>query len=868
MNIGATLTDGNCRLVRPGITFIIETTILMNASTLLEQSSVLEAPIGHRLMVNGHVSYTLPYTAIGMQDVMLVGGKNASLGEMTQALVPLGIRIPEGFAITTAAFRDFLSTNRLEHVIEAHLAKLDRENFSNLHEIGENIRRDILNGIFPESVERVVRDAYRKLSSDGMPTTVAVRSSATTEDLSGASFAGQLESYLNISGGNEVIEAVHKCFASLYTDRAIKYREDRGFAQGPVEVSVGIQRMVRSDKGSSGVAFTIDPDSGFQNAIVITGAWGLGENVVQGAVEPDEFIVFKPALRAGNRSVISHRIGAKEKMLVYAEPGSKIRTENLETPASLRERFVLTDLQLEELGDWLLAIEDHYHAPMDVEWALDGVTNELWIVQARPETVRSKEHRMVTTEYELVEEGIVLARGIGLGNKIVTGPARILNSSREEAALQKGEILITDITSPDWDPVLKRALAIVTNKGGRTSHAAIVARELGTPAVVGAIDATEKISTGETITVVCDAAGRGTIYRGALRFSKTDRDLKNISMPRTKPMLILADPEQAFELSMYPNKGVGLLRLEFIITDSVRVHPMALVNYETLKDPSAKEEISRITKSYKDKKRYFVETLAEGVARIAAAFYPKDVIVRMSDFKTNEYANLVGGAEFEPKEENPMLGFRGASRYYHEHYRKGFELECQAMKLVREDMGLQNVKLMIPFCRTVEEGRRVLGVMEEQGLHRGENNLEVYVMAEIPSNVILAKEFAEIFDGFSIGSNDLTQLTLGIDRDSSIVGHLFDERNEATTAMIASVIKQAREAHRKIGLCGQAPSDHAEFAAFLVQQHIDSISFNPDALLRGIENINRAEAKYPTLYDLASRDALTAEHGHDFDMEE
>ncbi len=827
----------------------------------------------HDSYQNGLSAYVIPFAKVGMKDVAIVGGKNASLGEMTQALTPLGVRIPEGFAVTTDAFRNFLELNHLSMEIDTAIASLDHKNYSNLHEIGARIRDAIMRGKFENQVEQAIIGSYLALSSNGEPVSVAVRSSATAEDLAGASFAGQLESYLNITGKEAVIKAVRKCFASLYTDRAIKYREDQGFEHNKVAVSVGIQRMVRSDKGASGVAFTLDPDSGFDNAMLITGAWGLGENVVQGAVEPDEFFLFKPALRNGQRAVISHKLGAKEKMMVYHDvirDNPDICTVNLNTPEDLRERFVLTDLQLEELGDWLLAIEEHYKEPMDIEWALDGITNELWIVQARPETVRSRDKHITISEYELSEEGIVLSTGMGLGNKIVTGKAHILTSPREEDSLLVGEILVTDITSPDWDPIMKRANAIVTNKGGRTSHAAIVARELGTPAIVGALDATEKITNGEMITVVCDASGRGTVYRGELRFSKTDRDLSKVTMPRTKPMLILADPDRAFELSFYPNQGVGLLRIEFIITDSVRIHPMALVNFDTLKDLKAKQQIVEITKGFEDKKRFFVEKLAEGVATIAAAFYPKDVIVRMSDFKTNEYANLVGGMEFEPKEENPMLGFRGASRYYNPRYQAGFALECQAMKLVRDEMGLTNVKLMIPFCRTVEEGRKVVGIMEQQGLRRGDNGLEIYVMAEIPSNVVLAKEFAEVFDGFSIGSNDLTQLTLGIDRDSDIIRDLFDEQNEAPKAMMASVIESARLADRKIGLCGQAPSDHPAFAEFLVAHHIDSISFNPDALLRGIENINLAEAKFPTHYVVASKEALLehSDHHPDFDIEE
>ncbi len=808
----------------------------------------------------------VPFHALSMKDVLLVGGKNASLGEMMQSLAPLGIRIPDGFAITTNAFSEFLAMNNLGPRVRDLLASLDHTTFGNLQEIGTNIRKEIMLGLLPPAVESAILRSYHSLVDSTPKLTVAVRSSATSEDLATASFAGQLESYLNISGEKALLEAVRKCFASLYTDRAIKYCVDNNIDHSKVLVSVGIQRMVRSDNGAAGVAFTIDPDTGFKNAMLVTGSWGLGENVVQGIVEPDEFVLFKPSLKNGNRPVISRKLGAKEKALVYT---NGINT-NMPTPPELRERFVLSDLQLEELGEWMLDIEEHYGCPMDIEWALDGQTNELWIVQARPETVRSQEKNVTITEYELNEEGIVLARGTGLGNKIVVGNARLLSSPKQGHLLEDGEILIADLTSPDWDPLLKRAHAIVTNKGGRTSHAAIVARELGTPAIVGAENATETIKNGETITVVCDAGGHGTVYRGALRYSEAKRDVSKIKMPRTKPMLILADPDQAFRLSLYPNQGVGLLRIEFIISEYVRIHPMALVNFDRLSDLEAKKEIERITRGYKSKERYFVERLAEGVATIAAAFYPKDVIVRMSDFKTNEYANLIGGAEFEPNEENPMLGFRGASRYNHPRYQAGFALECQAMRLVREDMGLTNVKLMIPFCRTIEEGKNVVRTMKKYGLSQHDNDLEIYVMAEIPSNVVLAREFAEIFDGFSIGSNDLTQLTLGIDRDSAIIGNLFDETNEAAKMMISSMIRQAREAHRKIGLCGQAPSDYPEFADFLVANHIDSISFNPDALLRGIENINRAEERYRTHFDIASEEALKAhlDHEADFDAEE
>lgn len=833
----------------------------MDIHHLLESSTQSQSP------------YILPFNQIGMADIGRVGGKNASLGEMISKLSPLGVRVPNGFALTTEAFWEFIAANNLKSTIQEALASLDRKDFANLHEVGETIRAAMLLGTIPQAIKEAIVKEYLTLAENGIRATVAVRSSATAEDLPNASFAGQQETFLNVSGEEEVVLAVRKCFASLYTDRAIKYREDNKFDHMKVGLSVGIQRMIRADKGASGVAFTIDPDTGFNNAMLVTGAWGLGENVVGGAVIPDEFMLFKPSLRTGKRAVISKKLGLKEKMMVLndgKQHDPDVRMLNIDTPEALRNSFVLTDLQLEHLGLWLLAIEEHYGRPMDIEWALDGITGELWILQARPETVRSREQHLTITEYELNEEGILLARGMGLGNKIVTGRARLLASPKQENLLQDGEILVTDITSPDWDPILKRAGAIVTNNGGRTSHAAIVARELGTPAIIGTVNGTGTIADGETITIVCDTASRGEVYRGTLRFSKREREIASIAMPRTHPMLILGDPEQAFRLSFYPNMGVGLLRLEFIINNLVKIHPMALVNYPNLKDEQAKKQIEHLTVGYADKKQYFVEMLAQGVATIAAAFSPKDVIVRMSDFKTNEYANLIGGAEFEPKEENPMLGFRGASRYYNPRYQAGFELECQAMRRVRDEIGLANVKLMIPFCRTVEEGKRVMRIMEEQGLRRGENGLEIYVMAEIPSNVILAKQFAEIFDGFSIGSNDLTQLTLGIDRDSAIIRDLFDEQNEAPKALMASMIESSRLAGRKIGLCGQAPSDHPEFAEFLVSHHIDSISFNPDSLLRGIENINLAEAKYPSHFDLNSEEAILvhADHLSDFDAEE
>lgn len=784
--------------------------------------------------------YTVPFDEVSLIDVDLVGGKCASLGEMRQNLTEEDIRVPDGFAITTEAYRDFLHETGLDHQIEKQFANLQQD-ASNLHEVGKSIRRAILEAEFSSDIIRAIGEAYERLCA-GEECEVAVRSSATAEDLEDASFAGQQESYLNVRGTDEVIAATHRCFASLFTDRAIEYRVHHGFEHMEVALAVAVQRMVRSDLASSGVGFTIDPDSGFDQVVVITGTYGLGEMLVQGAVNPDEFILYKPALREVRRKVIINRkLGAKEQKMIYAKHGSAASVETVDTPSREREQFVLTDLEIETLGRWLLRIEEHYQKPMDVEWAKDGSTGELFIVQARPETVRSQERSHTMREYAVTGDGKVLIKGIGIGNKAVVGKARILTSPKDSSKLKDGEILVTDITSPDWDPVLKRAGAIITNKGGRTSHAAIVARELGALAIVGTGNATEIIPEGAEITVYSDTAGAGFVYEGAMECSMSERDLGEIRMPRTKPMLILADPDQAFALSKYPNEGVGLLRLEFIINNWVKVHPMALVKFDELHDPETREEIEGLTRGYSNKTDYFIQKLSEGVATIAAAFYPKDVIVRMSDFKTNEYANLVGGKQFEPHEENPMLGWRGASRYYHPNYREGFALECAAMKVVRDDMGLTNVKLMIPFCRTPEEGRNVIARMSEHGLVQGSNNLEVYVMAELPSNVILAEDFAEIFDGFSIGSNDLTQLTLGLDRDSGIVTELFDETSPAPKAMIASVIEKARRAGRKIGLCGQAASDHPAFAQFLVEKGIDSISFNPDAIFKGIENITAAE---------------------------
>ncbi|MBQ4819693.1 phosphoenolpyruvate synthase [Aquimarina sp. MMG016] len=781
------------------------------------------------------------FKEITIKDIASVGGKNASLGEMINQLSPQGVSIPDGFATTADAFWLFLKENCLAEQLQNLLKGLDRKNFSNLNEIGSIARKLIFDGSFSEAFSASIVEAYNKLG-ERKDIAVAVRSSATAEDLPEASFAGQHDTFLNIKGEEALLTAIKKCFASLYTNRAIKYREDKGFLHHDIALSVGVQRMVRSDKGCSGVGFTIEPESGFKNIIHLSGVWGLGENIVQGTVNPDEFYVFKPTLQQGKQAIIQKKLGDKEKTMIYADYGKNSSVVNISTPLSKKEKYVLSDAEVITLAKWAMAIEHHYQKPMDIEWAKDGVNGELFITQARPETVHHSKSGKVHVEYQLQEKGEVLAVGNAIGSKITVGTARILKTPKDSHKLHEGDIIITDVTSPDWDPLLKKAGAIVTNRGGRTSHAAIVARELGVPAVVGTNSATQGIKEGQTVTVCCAEGKTGYIYQGALPYVKKEIDFNRIKLPNTEAKFILSDPEKAFQLSFYPNDGIGLLRMEFIITHMVKVHPMALVKFDQIENSEAKTKIEMLTHGYTDKQEYFVDQLSQGIATMAAAFYPKEVIVRMSDFKTNEYANLIGGRQFEPKEENPMLGFRGASRYYSDLYREGFGLECKAIKRVREDMGLTNVKVMIPFCRTVEEGEKVIAIMAEYGLQQGENQLEVYVMSEIPSNVIQAEEFAKIFDGFSIGSNDLTQLTLGIDRDSELMASVFDENDPATKKMITMAIEKANYLGKKIGLCGQAPSDFPEYASFLVEAGIDSVSFNPDAILKGIENINKAES--------------------------
>lgn len=790
------------------------------------------------------------FAEISILDLPLVGGKNASLGEMFSRLTPQGILVPDGFAVTADAYRLFLMENNLRERLEAIVGKLDKTDFSNLHDVGQQARALIQSATLPEAVADEIRQAFRDLCErEGAEVSLAVRSSATAEDLPTASFAGQLESFLNITGEADLLKTVHRCFASLFTSRAIKYREDQGFGNADVAISVGVQKMVRADLAASGVAFTLDPDTGFDKVVVANSIYGLGENIVQGRSTPDEFMLFKPHIGTGFNPIFQKNLGDKEWTMTYADASKTGEpVENQPTASDKRDVFSVSDEDVLTIGAWCVRIEKHYQKPMDIEWAKDGLTGKIYIVQARPETVHSKgqtEHRAVVRTFKIQSKGKKLAEGIALGEKIATGKARLLRSPKEAHLLQPGEVLVTDITNPDWDPIMKRAAAIVTNKGGRTSHAAIVARELGTVAIVGTGDATDKIHDGDDITVCCAEGKTGFVYAGKAEWTVVEKDISNLKMPKTAPMLILGDPSLAFQQSSLPNRGVGLLRMEFMITHHIQVHPLALTRFEQLTDAKTRQEIAQLTRHFRDKKDFFVDKLAQGVATLAAAFHPHDVIVRMSDFKSNEYANLIGGRQFEPTEENPMIGFRGASRYYSPLYKDGFALECKAMKRVRDELGFTNVKLMIPFCRTVEEGKQVVETMREFGLEQGKNGLEIYVMVEIPSNVLMAEEFAEVFDGFSIGSNDLTQLTLGLDRDSALVSGLFSEKNPAVMRLIATAIRTARRKGIKIGLCGQAPSDMPEFAQFLVNEGIDSISFNADALLRGIENMVEAEAATP-----------------------
>jgi pyruvate, water dikinase len=782
-------------------------------------------------------------------DVPQVGGKNASLGEMIRELTAQGIRIPQGFAVTAQAYRAFLHYNELDGRISDILRGLETKNVNDLLQRTSEIRSLILAGDCPDDMRAEIITAYWELSRlyGSAATDVAVRSSATAEDLPTASFAGQQETYLNVRGEAMLLESVKKCFASLFTPRATSYRADMGFGHLEVGLSVGIQKMVRSDLASSGVIFTLDTESGFRDLVFVTSAYGLGENIVQGRIAPDEFYVFKPTLKLGYRPLIWKRLGSKELRMVYDEAGSKL-VKNVPVSAEDRVRFSVSDDDVLQLARWAMLIEQHYTAkrgadtPMDIEWAKDGQTGELFIVQARPETVHSQ-HKLTTIEsYELLKGGQVLAQGLAVGDKIAAGQVRVIPHVSHIREFQPGEILVTDITDPDWEPIMKQAAAIITNRGGRTSHAAIVSRELGIPAIVGTGNITQVVETGETVTVSCAEGETGKVYAGELKYSVDRLDVSQLARPRTKIMMNVGNPELAFKLAAIPNDGVGLARMEFIFANWVQVHPLALTRYASL-PAEIQQQVDAITAGYANKTGFFVDKLAQGIGAIAAAFYPKPVILRLSDFKTNEYAHLVGGQLFEPGEANPMLGWRGASRYYHPNYREGFALEIQAIRRVREVYGLSNLVVMVPFCRTPEEGAKVLQVMAEEGLPRGKDGLEVYVMAEIPSNILLATEFAEHFDGFSIGSNDLTQLTLGVDRDSAQVAPLFDERNAAVRWSCAHLIEHAHRSGRKVGICGQAPSDFPEFAAFLVEEGIDSISLNPDAVLRTTAQLLQIEAQ-------------------------
>ena len=790
-------------------------------------------------------NYIKHFSEISIEDLPLVGGKNASLGEMFSQLTPKGIPVPDGFAVTADGYRYFLKENNLRATLEAILSELDKHDFSNLEGVGARARDLVRQAALPEPLVAQIKQAYRDLCQrEGADITLAVRSSATAEDLPSASFAGQLESFLHVTGEDAVVKTVHRCFSALFTDRSIKYREDQGFGNADVAISVGVQKMVLAGQAISGVAFTLDPDTGFDKVVVINSIYGLGENIVQGTSTPDEYVLFKPHLDSIFNPVIQRKMGEKEWTMVHAiDPSAASQVDNQPTPQHKRDMYSITDTDAIILAKWCVRIEQHYKKPMDIEWAKDGPTGKLYIVQARPETIYGEKYaHAIVRAYTIHAKGKKLTEGAGLGDKIAFGKARILRSPKEAHLLQTGEVLVTDMTNPDWDPIMKRAAAIITNKGGRTSHAAIVARELGTTAIVGCGDATDKIHDGDLITVSCAEGKTGFVYAGKAEWTVVEKDISNLQMPITAPMLILGDPSLAFQQSFLPNRGVGLLRMEFLIAHHIKVHPLALTRFEQITDAAVRNEITQLTRHYRDKKDYFVDKLSQGVATIAAAFHPHDVIVRMSDFKSNEYANLVGGRQFEPIEENPMIGFRGASRYYSPLYKDGFALECRAMKKVRDEMGFTNVKLMVPFCRTVEEGKKVVATMRDFGLEQGQNGLEIYVMIEIPSNVLMAEEFAEVFDGFSIGSNDLTQLTLGLDRDSALVSDLFNEKNPAVIRLIASAIRAARHKGIKIGLCGQAPSDMPEFAQFLVNEGINSISFNADALLKGIENMNQAEA--------------------------
>jgi pyruvate,water dikinase len=800
-------------------------------------------------------NFVLWFNEIGIRDVPMVGGKNASLGEMYRMLHDRGINIPNGFAITAYAYRYFLKYAGIEDDIKNILKDLDTSDMYNLMRKGREVRDSIRHAEFPPDLTQAIYVAYEQLAEEFGQTgldnlDVAIRSSATAEDLPDASFAGQQDTFLNVRGKMSVLDACKRCFASLFTNRAISYRHDKGFGQFDISLSIAVQKMVRSDSAYSGVIFSIDTETGFKDTVFITAAYGLGENVVQGVVNPDEYYVFKPTLKQGKRAIISRKVGDRDIKMVYSVEDDAT-TRNVPTTLAERHRYVLADEEILQLAEWACIIEDHYSKeaghfmPMDIEWAKDGDgvtegTGSLFIVQARPETIHSQRSSSTYENYSLKERGEVLATGTAVGTKVGQGTANVIESSTEIGKFKKGEVLVTSMTDPDWEPIMKIASAIVTNKGGRTCHAAIVSRELGIPCVIGTGNADEIIKPGRKITVSCCEGETGYVYDGLLKFNVESLNLEEIPTTKTKIMMNVGMPEKAFTQGMIPNDGVGLARVEFIINSHIGIHPLALLNYEELRKRAKTDQrvagvlykIDEITSVYDDKTQFFVDKMCEGVSRIAAGFYPNDVIVRLSDFKTNEYENLLGGYLYEPQESNPMIGWRGASRYYDESFKPAFELECRALHKARSEVGMTNIKVMVPFCRTPEEGKRVVALMREFGLVQGEDGLEVYVMCEIPSNVIIADQFAEIFDGFSIGSNDLTQLALGLDRDSSLVAHIYDERNDAVKRLVAQVIQTAREKGKKIGICGQAPSDFPEFAEFLVECGIDSMSVIPDTAIR------------------------------------
>jgi len=802
-------------------------------------------------------STILKLAEVNIKDVELVGGKNASLGEMIQNLAALGIQVPDGFIITVKAYRDFLTYNKLNDLIEDILNSLEPDNLLSLQKCGKAIRSLITDAEFSPHLKRQIDAAYSSMSiSYGQHNVdVAVRSSATAEDLPDASFAGQQETYLNVSGLASIYDAVRKCFASLFTDRAISYRHGMGYEHSNIGLSVCVQKMVRSDKGASGVAFSLDPESGFKDVVVINGSFGLGEMVVQGAVSPDEFIVFKPALIKGQDAIIDKKLGEKNSKMVYGtSEGERVKT--VDCTNEEQTTFCLNNQQILQLASWVLNIEKHYsevkgeYCPMDIEWAVDGLSGELYIVQARPETIHSRKKHNTIKTYTIHDAGRaskVILQGIAVGDKIASGKVRVFKGDAREqitsAVFERGDVLVADMTDPDWEPIMKKASAIITNKGGRTCHAAIVARELGVPAIVGCGNATEVLKESQEVTASCAEGTTGLVYDGEIDYKIHEIDLDNLPDTRTPVLMNVASADLAFTFASYPSKGVGLAREEFIINNFIQAHPLALLKYKELNDDKLTERIERLTNGYKDGAEYFIEKLSFGVAKIAAAFYPNNVIVRFSDFKSNEYYNLLGGEHFEPHEENPMIGWRGASRYYSPEYKEAFGLECLAIKRVREEMGFENVVVMIPFCRTVYELFQVYETMDEYGLRRGENGLQVYLMAELPSNIIMAAEFAKYIDGFSIGSNDLTQLVLGLDRDSSLVAHIYDERNYAVKKMIRMLITTAREAGINVGICGQGPSDFPDFAQFLVEEGIDSISVTPDSFLKTVNAIHQIESQ-------------------------